>query len=97
MQIPYGKKGGKRRIIDILYNEKNVFMKGQKNKKILYRSKEEYIARFHESPGLMDPFSYRAVFELDARPKKQPERVIDDSAYQGLYQQYDGGRSVVWI
>jgi len=97
MQIPYGKKGGKRRIIDILYNEKNVFIKGQKNKKILYRSKDEYIARFHESPGLMDPFTYRAVFELDARPKKQPEKEIDDSAYSGLFQDYGGGRSVVWI
>lgn len=97
MQIPYGKKGGKRRIIDILYNEKNVFIKGQKNKKILYRSKDEYIARFHESPGLMDPFTYRAVFELDARPKKPPEKEIDDSAYSGLFQDYGGGRSVVWI
>lgn len=97
MQIPYGKKGGKRRIIDILYNEKNVFIKGQKNKKILYRSKDEYIARFHESPGLMDPFTYRAVFELDARPKKQPEREIDESAYTGLFQDYGGGRSVVWL
>lgn len=97
MQIPYGKKGGKRRIIDILYNEKNVFIKGQKNKKILYRSKDEYIARFHESPGLMDPFTYRAVFELDARPKKQPEPEIGDDAYNGIYQSYGGGRSVVWI
>lgn len=100
MQIPYGKKGGKRRIIDILYNEKNVFRKGQRNKKILYRSKDEYISRFKESPGLMDPFIYRAVFELDARPKKQPEKEIDDSAYEGLFNRFaPGGRSggVIWI
>lgn len=100
MQIPYGKKGGRRRIIDILYNEKNVFRKGQKNKKILYRSKDEYIARFKESPGLMDPFSYRAVFELDARPKKQPEKEVDDSAYDGLFNNFASrGRSgsVVWV
>ena len=100
MKIPYGKKGGTRRLIDILYQEKDVFRRLMRNKRIYYRSKEEYKAKFKESPGLMDPFCLRSYFELDARPKKQPEREVDDSAYDGLFNTFapgGGAGSVIWV
>lgn len=95
MHIPYGKKGGTRRIADILFDEINVFIVTTKNKKIYYRSKDEYKARFKASPDLMDAIVLRAVFELDARPKKQPSAEIDDDAYLGMYKSYN--TKVVYI
>lgn len=95
MHIPYGKKGGTRRIADILFDEINVFIVTTKNKKIYYRSKDEYKARFKASPDLMDAIILRAVFELDARPKKQPSAEIDDDAYLGMYKSYN--TKVVYI
>lgn len=95
MHIPYGKKGGTRRIADILFDEINVFIVTTKNKKIYYRSKDEYKARFKASPDLMDAIVLRAVFELDARPKKQPSADVEDDAYTDMYISYD--QDVVYI
>lgn len=89
MHIPYGKKGGTRRIADILFDEINVFIVTTKNKKIYYRSKDEYKSRFKASPDLMDAIVLRAVFELDARPKKQPSPEVEDDAYTDMYMSYD--------
>ena len=95
MHIPYGKKGGTRRIADILFDEINVFIVTTKNKKIYYRSKDEYKARFKASPDLMDAIVLRAVFELDARPKKQPSPDVEDDAYTDMYMSYDS--DVVYV
>lgn len=94
--IPYGKNGQTRQLIDVLFDEVNIFKVTTKNRKIYYRSKDEYKARFHASSNIMDPISYRAIWELDARPKKQPEKEIEDDAYYGLYNNYyyNRGRSV---
>jgi hypothetical protein len=37
------------------------------------------------------------VFELDARPKKQPAPQVPDDAYNGLYRSYSGRERTVWI
>ena len=94
--IPYGKNGQTRQLIDVLFDEVNIFKVTTRNRKIYYRSKDEYKARFHASSNIMDPISYRAIWELDARPKKQPEKEIEDDAYYGLYNNYyyNRGRSV---
>lgn len=97
MQIPYGKKGQHRRLIDVLYDESNTFRTLQKNKRIYYRSKDEYRAKFHASPNIIDTMYLRMVWDLDARPKKQPAPEIPDDAYDGLYNNYGRGRSVVYI
>ena len=97
MRIPYGKKGEKRRILDILYNEINIFVATTRNKRIYYRSKDEYKTRYKSSPDLMDAICLRAIWELDARPKKQPEPEIEEDAYEGLFNDYSGGRSVVYV
>lgn len=94
--IPYGTKGLMRSIIDVLFDEINIFKVTTRNKRIYYRSKEEYKAKFHASPDLMDAISLRAVFELDARPKKKVEPDIEEDAYNALYSRY-GGSSTVWI
>ena len=83
--IPYGKKGKQRMLLDVLFDEINVFISTKRNKKIYYRSKEEYKSKFHSSPNLMDTLTLFSVFRLDARPKKQPEQEIVDDAYYGLY------------
>lgn len=83
--IPYGKKGKQRMLLDVLFDEINVFISTKRNKKIYYRSKDEYKSKFHSSPNLMDTLTLFSVFRLDARPKKQPEQEIVDDAYYGLY------------
>lgn len=97
MVIPYGKKGMKRKLIDVLFDEMNVFTATTKNRKIYYRHKDEYKAKFKSSPDLMDAISYRAIFELDARPKKAPSVQIEENAYNGLYKTYSGKDQVIWI
>lgn len=97
MVLQYGKKGKTRRLIDILFDEMNVFITTTKNRKIYYRHKDEYKSKFKASPDLMDAISYRAIFELDAREKKAPPKEIPDDAYDGLYQHYGRGQNVVWV
>lgn len=83
--IPYGKKGMRRRLIDVLFDEINVFTTLDRNGKIYYRKKEEYKDKFKSSPDLMDAISYRAIFELDTRERKQPKPIITNDAYDELY------------
>ena len=85
MIIPYGKKGRTRKLLDVFFDEINVSISTTRNKKIYYRSKDEYKAKFHSSPNLMDTLCLFSVFRLDARPKKQPEPEVEDDAYYGLY------------
>lgn len=89
MIIPYGKKGKKRRLLDVLFDEINVFITTTKNNKIYYRSKDEYKSKFHSSPNLMDTLTLFSVFNFDARPKKQPSIEIDDDAYIDMYASYN--------
>ena len=97
-KFAYGKKGAMRSLRDILFDEIDLFISTTKNKRIYYLSKDEYKARHQKnSPDLMDSISLRAFFELDARPKKQPAPEIPDDAYDGLYNNYGRGRSVVYI
>lgn len=84
MLIPYGKKGETRRLIDVLFDEMNVFRTTTRNKKIYYRSKEEYKAKFHSSPNIIDAICLFAIFKLVARPKKQAAERVDESSYSGL-------------
>ena len=95
MVIPYGKKGKTRRLTDVLFDEINVFITQKRNGKIYYRSKDEYKAKFHSSPNLMDTLTLFAVFNFDARPKKQPSAEIDDDAYTDMYISYDS--DVVYV
>lgn len=97
MLIPYGKKGEKRNLIDVLYDEMNVFTFTTKNNKKYAKSKEEYKAKFHSSPDLMDSLVLIVAFFLDARPKKQPAPQIPDNAYDGLYRHYSGRQKVVYV
>jgi len=97
-KFAYGKKGAMRSLRDILFDEIDLFVSTTKNKRIYYLSKEEYKSRHQKnSPDLMDSICLRAYFELDARPKKQPAPEIPDDAYDGLYNNYGRGRSVVYI
>ena len=83
--FPIGKRGIDRQLIDALYDQRNVFITTTRNKKIYYRNKEEYRSKFKSSPDLIDAMSLRMVFELDARPKKQPKPTVRNNAYDALY------------
>lgn len=85
LRIPYAKGGATRTLRDILYDEINVFAATTRNKRIYYRSKDEYRAKFRHSPDLMDAICLRAVFELDARPKKAPLPAASPFVYNNLY------------
>jgi hypothetical protein len=82
--LTYGRKNEQRQLIDILFDERNIFVVTTRNKKIYYRSKDEYKSKFKGSPDLFDAISYRAVFELDGKPKKRVVEVSAD-AYDSLY------------
>ena len=86
--IPYGKEGRRRQLIDVFYDEINVFRTTTRLKKIYYRSKDEYKAKFHSSPDIMDSFNLRAIFDLDGREKKKPTVQVEDDAYFGIYNSY---------
>lgn len=92
MTIPYGKKGMTRRLIDVLSDEINVFRTLEKNKRIYYRSKNEYRAKFHASSNIVDTMYLRMVWDIDARPKKEAAPEIEDDAYDGLYENCIAGR-----
>ncbi len=95
--IPYGKKNQRRRLLDVLFDEINVFTNTERNGKIYYKTKDEYKSRFKSSPDIMDAITYRAIFELDTRERKAPPKEIPDDAYDGLYQHYGRGQRVVWV
>lgn len=101
MRIRYGRKGETQKLIDILFTEMDLFAAETKNKRIFYKSKDLYKASHQKnSPDLMDSICLRAVFELDARPKKAPPKEIGDDAYEGFFSNYNSfgrGRSVVWV
>lgn len=99
MRIPYGKKGTTRRLVDVLFDEINTFRTLEKNKRIYYRSKDEYRAKFHASPNIIDTMYLRMVWDLDARPKKQASAEVEENAYDDIFIDYAGGRagSVVWV
>lgn len=82
--VPYGRKGQRRRLVDVLFDEINVFTAIDKNGKIYYRNKEEYKSKFKSSPDIMDAISYRAIFELDTRERKQPSPQVAEDAYDDL-------------
>lgn len=84
--LRYGKKGTTRQLIDILFDEINVFITTDRNGKIYYRKKEEYKDKFKSSPDLMDAIILRAFFELDTRERKQPAPQVASDAYDALYQ-----------
>lgn len=89
--IPYGHKNEQRRLIDILFDEINLFIALKKNNKTYYRSTDEFKDKFHFSPDIMTTIALRAYFEFDAREKKQPKPRVPDTAYLGLYNGYHGG------
>lgn len=84
--IPYGKKNQRTRLLDVLFKEIDVFTTIERNGKIYYRSKDEYKAKHQKSsPDIMDAITYRAIFELDTRERKQPKPQVPQNAYYGLY------------
>lgn len=85
LTIPYGKKGEQRRVIDILFDEMNVLVFSYRNGKRYARSKDEYKAKFHSSPDLMDTIMLFMYFFLDAKPKKQQKPTTGWDAYDALY------------
>jgi hypothetical protein len=99
MRIPYGKNGTTRKLLDVLSDEINTFRTLQRNKRIYYRSKDEYRAKFHASPNIIDTMYLRMVWDLDARPKKKPAPDIEEDAYDDIFTDYAYGRAgaVVWV
>ena len=85
MLVPY-KKGQMVKFFDVLCDGVDIFKTTTRNKKVYYRSKEEFKERFKYSPGEMDAIMLRMYAELDTRKRKQPKAVIEDDAYDELYE-----------
>lgn len=78
----YGKD---RYLIDILYDEVNIFMETKRNKKIYYKSKDEYKQKYGSSPNIMDALTYGAIFFINAKERKEVEPVYEEADYCDLY------------
>ena len=89
--IAYGHKGEQRRYIDILFDEINLFISLKKNNKTYYRSTDEFKDKFRFSPDIMTTIALRAIFELDTRERKQPKPVVQEDAYDEMYQNINNG------
>ena len=85
MIIPYGKKGETRKVIDILFDEMNVLQFTTRNNKRYAKSKDEYKARYHASPDLLDALTLVMYFFLNPKPKKKAKQMVDEDAYNELY------------
>jgi hypothetical protein len=94
--LPYGRKGRTRKLVDILFDEMNVFITINRGGKIYYRSKNEYKDKFKASPNLMDAIMLRAIFELNGKPKKTKEPDIPDDAYDAIYQDFSSQGNIIW-
>lgn len=84
--FPHGRNKYLKKLVDIMQEEANIFVLSKKNGKNYYRSKDEYSARFKSSSDFFDAFFYRAIFELDARPRREIEEEMTADDYSGLYE-----------
>ena len=84
MIIPYGKNGKTERVIDIMYKEVYALVFTTKGGKIYARSKDEYKAKFHTSPNLIDSLSLFMYFFLNPKAKKGPKKRVADNTYSNM-------------
>ena len=80
-KIPYGKSNTLTSIVDILSKEKDIFIKTEVNKRIHYKSKDEFKLKYKYSPDLMDSISLIAMFFFDARQKKKAAPIYNEDNY----------------
>ncbi len=83
--VVYGRKDKQRRLIDILIDERHLFIVQRKNNKTYYRSTDEFKDRFKFSPDIMTTIALRAIFTLDTRERKSPPKQVEPDAYNALY------------
>lgn len=94
--VPFGKNGQLRRFSDVLMDGVDIFRISAKNNKTYYASKDEFKSRYKYSPGEIDSMALRCYLEFDTRARKQPKPVVEDDAYDELYQNpipYGWGRT----
>ena len=84
MIIPYGKNGKTERVIDIMYKEVYALVFTTKGGKIYARSKDEYKAKFHTSPNLIDSLSLFMYFFLNPKAKKGPKKRVANNTYSNM-------------
>ena len=85
MEVCYGHRNVRRRFVDILFDEANLFIATRRGGKTYYRSTDEFKARFHFSPDITTTIALRAVFQLDTRPRKQAPAEVAPGAYRALF------------
>lgn len=78
---PHGPKKIPTKLIDIFVEERNVFVRMDKNGRIYYRKKKEYQDLYKNSPDYIDPMSLRCVFDIDARPRKEAVKEYTEDDY----------------
>lgn len=96
MTIAYGKKGERRRVIDILFQEMNVLIFDKRNGKTYARSKEEYKSKFHASPDLMDTITLFMYFFLNPKQKKAAPAQVPDDAYDEMLADVNDNTYYAW-
>lgn len=83
--LTYGRSDNQRQLVEILYDETNLFIAQRRNNKTYYRSTEEFKDRFKFSPDIMTTIALRAIFTLDARERKKPPQRVQPDTYVQLY------------
>lgn len=69
----HGRNKTLRTLEEILIDEKDVFRNSIVDKRIYYKSKQEFQKKYNFSPDFIDIIMLRSIFELDARPRKEEE------------------------
>lgn len=79
--FPHGPKRIPKAFRDILREESEVFRRKFKGNKLYYRSKDEFKDKFRYSPNEIDAITYKAVFHLDAKQRKEAPKHYSKQDY----------------
>ncbi|WAX17123.1 hypothetical protein PF672P1_00065 [Parabacteroides phage PF672P1] len=79
--FPHGTKRIPKILEDILIEESNIFKRTERNGRLYYLNKKEFISKYRVSPDIMDSICLRSVFELQNVKRKEKEVVFTESDY----------------
>lgn len=79
--FPHGKGKRGKELIEILHDESDEFRRTVKGTKYYFRLKTEFKERYGYSPDYWDAITYRAIFEIDGKARKEGELELTEADY----------------
>lgn len=84
--FPHGKNKTDKNLIEIMFEEADIFRRTIKGTKFYFKLKTEFKERYGYSPDYWDAITYRAIFEIDGKAKKEGELELTEADYSSLWQ-----------